>query len=57
MSDLKLTDLKAYSECFSLEVIPLLEPEGVLKQLATPSSPSPLKFEQQLRMAYEALEE
>ncbi|MBA3065626.1 argininosuccinate lyase [bacterium] len=57
MSDIKLSDLKVYSEFFSAEVIPLLEPGGVLKQLATSSSPSPLMFEQQLRLAYEAAEE
>ncbi|MCD6311997.1 MAG: argininosuccinate lyase, partial [Elusimicrobia bacterium] len=57
MSDIKIADLKVYSEFFSVDVIPLLEPSGALKQLATPSSPSPLMFEQQLRLAYEAAEE
>ncbi len=57
MSDLKIAELKVYSEFFSAEVIPLLEPAGALKQLATSSSPSPLMFEQQLRLAYEAAEE
>ncbi|MEA2082033.1 MAG: argininosuccinate lyase [Elusimicrobiota bacterium] len=57
MSDIKIEDMKVYSEFFEASVIPLLEPAGVLKQLATSSSPSPLMFEQQLRRAYEAAEE
>jgi len=57
MSGLKLTELKAYCEFFAGDVIPLLTAEGVINQLATPGSPSPLKFEEQLRTAYEAVEE
>ena len=57
MSEIKVADMKVYSELFSADVIPILEPAGALRQLATPSSPSPMMFEQQLRLAYEALEE
>jgi len=57
MSDLKISELKVYSEFFEASVIPLLEPAGALKQMATSSSPSPLMLEQQLRLAYEAAEE
>jgi len=57
MSELKLSELKDYCEFFAGDVLPLLTAEGVIKQFATPGSPAPLKFEEQLRMAYEAVEE
>ena len=57
MQDNKLSDLKTYSESFGPDVIPLLVPEGVVKQLATYGSAGTVRYEQQLRMAYEAAEE
>ncbi|MFH1958295.1 MAG: argininosuccinate lyase [bacterium] len=57
MSALKLSELKVYSEFFAGDVLPLLTAGGVVAQLATAGSPSPLKFEEQLRMAYETVEE
>ncbi|MCD6412997.1 MAG: argininosuccinate lyase [Elusimicrobia bacterium] len=56
LRDLKIDALKMYSNRFAADVFPLLDPAGVIKQLAVSGSPAPLRFEQQLRMAYEQSE-